>query len=200
MISVFIFVIIMTASVAVFASHIKAHAYAREVQKNLENAQFAFNFIGKTLRTSAIAAGSYDDQNVYTAYTTNEIYVHDYSQDKCFHFEYDSTEKAIFYTSVGNGSQNGIDIDLCGVAATYTSSDPTLVGPVKLTTGDIKQNTFTYQASRRGSYDFSGIAQVPATIGHVTMSAAIVDETVDAGHVWIQTSVSLRDYPGELSF
>ena len=200
MISIFIFVIVMTAIVTVFASHISASAYAREVQRNLENAQFAFNYMAKTFRTSAIAAGAYGDDNKYTSYTektqenVTDIYLYDYSQSKCFHFFFDSNHNehgAIAYQSSAFGVQETQDVEQCAQDTTYKED------PVYLTTGDIEKAQFTYTPSQRGSYeeDLS-----PAHIGYVTMSARIADRTAEQGHVWMQTSVSLRDYPGELSF
>ena len=198
MISIFIFVIVMTAIVTVFASHISASAYAREVQRNVENAQFAFNYMAKTFRTSAIAAGAYDDNNEYVEKTqenVTEIYLYDYSQSKCFRFFFEPNHNergAIAYQSSAFGVQETQDVEQCAQGATY-KNEPT----VYLTTGDIEDAQFTYTPSQRGSYEED---PSPAHIGYVTMSARIADRTAEQGRVWMQTSVSLRDYPGELSF
>lgn len=198
LISVFIFVIVMTATVTVFVKQSSAHRYGRTVQKNLENAQFAFNFVAKTLRTSAVAAGSYGGANEFTAHqSTDEIYVYDFSQAACFHFYF--VGDALRYQKVPLVISGSGEVEQCGQVDIYSG-----VSEVGLTTGNIFGGSFDYRPSARAevTIDTNGIVtyDTPPSIGRVTVAAQLEDLTTTTGQVQLQTSVSLRDYPGELSF
>ena len=203
MISIFIFVIVMTATITVFVRHSAAHNHSQIAQKNLENAQFAFNFVAKTLRTSAVAAGAYGRFDIFTlAPNEREIYVYDFSQSACFHFYFDTANNdALTYQKVTPGGLDpgSPDIELCGSNSAYTSVDP-----VALTTGRVTGGRFTFRASERSDVDvdLNGVVTYnePPSVGFVTIAAQIEDELSEEGNVWLQTTVSLRDYPGELSF
>ncbi|MEN8252644.1 MAG: prepilin-type N-terminal cleavage/methylation domain-containing protein, partial [Patescibacteria group bacterium] len=54
MISIFIFALMMTAVAGIFARHIIAYKQTRLMANDLENAQFALNYLAKTLRTASI--------------------------------------------------------------------------------------------------------------------------------------------------
>ncbi len=72
-----IFSIIMLAVTQVFVSIIKSYRVAKRMQRNIENSQYALNFISKTLRTSEIKDSSDP--------STLELF--DPSQGKCFVFQ-----------------------------------------------------------------------------------------------------------------
>ena len=104
MVSIFIFLLMMTAIVQIFAQQIRAYRHARTVQGDMENAQFAMNYISKTLRTATVvgtitgsgtgatSVGQEDfllidgDDDFYTSSITDtetSLILYDFSQDKC---------------------------------------------------------------------------------------------------------------------
>ena len=180
-VSVFIFSLIMTATVVVFAGYVKTHRYLRTVQKNLEGVQFAFNYMAKTLRVSDVIdrGGGVDPKRIFTYSDANNT---------CTTFYFD--DKAIWYktTDLPSGGING---EKCGDINTYKFT-PAL----RLTIGEIEHAKFNYSYTSRGDKSLN----LPPTVGLVTVSAAIKDKTTDVGLVWAQTSVSLLNYSGEITF
>jgi prepilin-type N-terminal cleavage/methylation domain-containing protein len=62
LVSVFVFLLIMLAVVTIFIREVEAFRNAKDSQRSLENAQFAMNFVAKTLRTSIVTIP--EDQTV----------------------------------------------------------------------------------------------------------------------------------------
>lgn len=94
-IAVFIFLMVILALVTIFAAQMRAYQRARSAQVDLENAQFALNYLGKTLRTATLVGkgaiplislekpsnnaddyGSIDLEN-------EPLILYDFSQDLC---------------------------------------------------------------------------------------------------------------------
>jgi prepilin-type N-terminal cleavage/methylation domain-containing protein len=117
MISIFIFAIMMTSIVGIFARQISSYKQTRIMANDLENAQFALNYIAKTLRTASIlgqGSSTGSGGTVFLDYATapNEwtndfwatpvdkekgLIVYDFSQEACIIFTFrDST-----YTPTG---------------------------------------------------------------------------------------------------
>ncbi len=186
-VSVFIFSIIITATVVVFSGYIKTHKYSRIVQKNLEGVQFAFNYMAKTLRVSdVIDEGSVHPDRIFTYSDANQACTTFYFYDKAIWYK--TLKLSDIPASVPLGDKVG---DRCGNPHSYN-----LVSGSKLTIGEIDHSRFEYSYTSRGNKD----TNTPPTVGLVTISAAIKDKTTDKGLVWAQTSVSLLNYSGEITF
>lgn len=185
MVSVFIFSLIITATVVVFAGYVKTHKYSRIVQRNLEGVQFAFNYMAKTLRVSdVIDEGSMHTDRIFTYSDANQTCT-------TFYFYNDSIwYKTLKLSDVPVGVPGKVG-EKCGKSSAYA-----LVSGVRLTTGKIDHARFEYSYTSRGDES----TNIPPTVGFVTMSVAIKDKTTDKGLVWAQTSVSLLNYSGEITF
>lgn len=177
MISVFIFLLIMTATVTIFTREITAYRVARETQKNLENAQFTFNFLAKTLRTSEV-----------NDFSSSKLYAYDHSQNKCFIFTFTADALMMQKQADGTTMQPG----LC--RGTPPSMEPDVIS---LTIGDV---TGSFRVKR--SNDGTEYGEVnTASVGAVTTILLIEPEggartnVGNAEKLSIQTTVSLRDYP-----
>lgn len=80
-VAMFIFVIMMTATVAFFGKSMFSYRSARAIQKDLESAQFAMNLVAKSLRTST----------VFGSGITTDVKIFDYSQGKCIEYKFESS-------------------------------------------------------------------------------------------------------------
>ena len=217
MVSVFIFMIIMTAIVGVFARQINAQKKARIMEGDLENAQFALNYISKTLRTATIigvdtGAGGVDlrdllqssgedDFYLYPVNATNGFVVYDFSQEACIRFtfrenynEYDSS--ALWMESQSSVGVN--EIDSCILEAVWQHNDT--YKDQRLTSGNVT-GTFMVAPTRYKDHKNSRSTD---TMGRATISMKVEPKTsADVDHVkpvYIQSSVALYDYPSDLSF
>ncbi|PID52673.1 MAG: hypothetical protein CR972_00815 [Candidatus Moraniibacteriota bacterium] len=109
MVSIFIFLIVMTAIVQIFVQQIHVYQRAQNMQEDMENAQFTMNYLAKTLRTSTVlgevTGGSVgwdrnnfidqDGTNHETGQEGNDFHgalitnvnqslvIYDFSQDRC---------------------------------------------------------------------------------------------------------------------
>jgi len=94
MVAMFVFSIVMTATTGFFSSSALSYRNAREIQRNLEDAQFAMNLMAKSLRTSKILSceGS----------PCSTVRVYDYSQDKCI--EYSLKNNLIYIQKAPEGT------------------------------------------------------------------------------------------------
>lgn len=218
MVSVFIFLIIMVAIVQIFAQQISAYRYARVSQSDLENAQFAMNYISKTLRTATVLGEDGSDLRDPTQFneddfilqeieTTHKLVLYDFSQELCMRFSFHLGEQSHPYpggSALWVESTEGIqfdEIEKCLLDTTYSSNAITKYQ--RLTSGDV-MGTFWVAPTR---YDDSTGERKTKTIGRVTMSMTVRPAKTDALYedkkdhpIYIQTSTSLRDYPPDLSF
>ncbi len=181
MISIFIFALIMTSVVTIFTREIVAYRTAREVQKNLENAQFTLNFIAKTLRTSQV-----------NDIEETKIYAYDHSQGKCFVFAFESAALTM-QKEKDNSSMKAGECDTSGPPSGSMNS------AVDLTIGEVT-GRFDGKMTA-GSRSASNCGDVNCvTVGAITTSLVITPEGgVSNGNksekLYIQSTVSLRDYP-----
>lgn len=94
-IAVFIFLMVILALVTIFAAQMRAYKHARSAQVDLENAQFALNYLGKTLRTATLVgkgvtpltslekpSNNADDYGSI-AVEDEPLILYDFSQDLC---------------------------------------------------------------------------------------------------------------------
>ncbi len=238
MISIFIFAIMMTSIAGIFARQISSYKQTRIMANDLENAQFALNYIAKTLRTASIlgqgsSAGGemfidYDpngteDQDWLTDFWAKPVdngkglIVYDFSQEACIIFTFrDST-----YTPTGGDtyghpalwmeSQTGTvginDIEKCLLAEKWDNNNACSLNSSnceykeqRLTTGEVTGKFYVAPTRYRDFKDSRGTD----VIGRATVAMSVVpSEYADDDHVapvYIQSSVSLRDYPSDLSF
>jgi len=230
MVSIFIFAIMMTSIAGIFARQISSYKKTRIMANDLENAQFALNYIAKTLRTSSIigegtsAGGTalLDKQqngaeweNDFWATPINEdkgLIVYDFSQEACIIFTFrDSAHKGYEYPALWMESQTGVvginDIEDCLNATNWDhNNDAVCTMPdcaykdQRLTTGSV---TGKFMVAPTRYMDHVG-SRSTDTIGRATVSMEVVpSQFADNDHVapvHIQSSVSLRDYPSDLSF
>lgn len=182
MISVFIFLLIMTATVTIFTREITAYRVARETQKNLENAQFTLNFMSKVLRTSEV-----------NDISSTEVYAYDHSQNKCFVFKFEGDQLTMNKQLDGTTMLAGdcVDNDDFPSGKMQTTA-------ISLTIGKVT-GSFGGKESRDGTE--SGFDDVDdVNVGAVTTMLVIEpsggarDNLGNAEKVYIQSTSSLRDY------
>ncbi len=225
MVSIFIFLIIMTAIVAIFARQIQAYRHARVSQGDLENAQFAMNYMAKTLRTATVLGrnnedlrdpaqfesvqGDADDFSLLRIDGSNKLVLYDFSQELCMRFYFATGEgrteskyedSALWVESMATIGYD--QIEECSEDATYqpSSGDYKLE---RLTSGYV-EGIFWVAPTRY--MELLGSKQTD-TVGRVTISMSVLPPSTNILYeerkdqpIYIQTSVSLRDYPPDLSF
>ncbi len=221
MVSIFIFMIIMTAIVGVFARQINAQKKARVMQGDLENAQFALNYISKTLRTATIVGdtekgnlrefiqGGPDNKNDFHLYKISSnvgFIVYDFSQEACikFTFKEASDEQggynapALWMESDTSVGVNDTDDCINGQGVWSPSSDT--YKKQRLTSGSVT-GVFMVAPTRYMDHKNS---RTTDTMGRATIGMKVEPKNnSDTDHVdpvYIQSSVALYDYPSDLSF
>lgn len=197
LVSVFVFLIVMAAVIGVFVQQTSNFTFIRVQQRNVENAQFALNFMSKTLRTSSVR-GRADLGTLSEGAVTDRIFVYDFSQAECFRFRFDNAAGTLEVTS--RPPDPGDDFS-CGRSSHYNSSTTALPrsGPYLLTTGYVQGNFKYYGTERDVDDDPSNGNQF--RIGLISMNVSVSDQSGSTSEsVVIQSSVSLRDYPAEFKF
>jgi prepilin-type N-terminal cleavage/methylation domain-containing protein len=86
-IAIFIFSVVMLAVVAIFSKTIGSYKNSRNLQRNLENAQFALNLMAKTIRESKMVIPA-------SPSTVGEIKMIN-KRTTCKAFNFNSTEKTL---------------------------------------------------------------------------------------------------------
>lgn len=226
MISVFVFLLIMTTIVQIFATQINAYRHARSVQNDLENAQFAMNYISKTLRTASVLgvglsgvtardlretlqndlSTKQDDFAVYPITDVNEgLIVYDFSQELCMRFTFrDGEHRNYKDPALWVETAAGVEFDQiestkdgCLDDGVYDESRE-----YRLTTGSVDGSFFVAPTRYQ---NLPGSKQTD-TIGKVTVGMSVLpgSDNLQRGKnpepVYLQSTVSLRDYPPDLSF
>lgn len=186
LVSTFIFVIIVSGVIIIFSRQSASFNHLREQHRNIENAQFALNYMAKILRTSGVAAVTDGVSSVPNSGQT--LYVYNFSQpESCFRF---STRGGTI--SVTQATPNGRSVPSCMEDSRYDVDDE-----VDLTTGFVS-GFFVARETLREDPD-TAINEMQ--MGLITMSLRVQDSATSSGKPTVlQTSVSLRDYPGEISF
>jgi len=214
MVSVFIFALIMASIAGIFGRQISSYKKTRIMANDLENAQFAINYISKTLRTSSIIGDTengdlrdniQDRENDFAVQeigANTGLIVYDFSQEACIRITFrDKPHKgypdsALWIETVVYIGINEIERCLTepGIWSGTDYKDQ------RLTTGNV---TGSFVVAPTRYMDHVG-SRSTDTIGRATVSMTVVpSEYADNDHVepvYIQSSVSLRDYPSDLSF
>jgi prepilin-type N-terminal cleavage/methylation domain-containing protein len=221
MIAIFIFLLMMIAIVQIFAQQIVAYRHARSVQNDMENAQFAMNYIAKTLRTASVIGSTEkgdllqymqdnylnDDfaiQQIGTLSSGGEgLMVYDFSQEKCLKFTFRPegyggyAEPALWVVDNGTEFVAFNEIERCAEDTVYVTGIER-----RLTTGNVT-GAFAVAPTRyqniRGSKQTDTIGRA-TTIMKVLPAQDKLQRGVDPVPIHLQTTASLRDYPPDLSF
>ncbi len=186
LVATFIFLVIMTAVVAVFARQSVNFKYLQLQQRNVENAQFAINFIAKTLRTSTFPSVI----DYPTLQSAKRIYLYDNSQKKCIRFFFDDSAAQLEVTTVDRSPS---DVESCAKNGHYASGET-----YSLTTGYVL-GSFDIVSTERDPDDNPSNGN-QFRMGLATIRMEIQDQNRTIRPVTIQTSASLRDYPVEFRF
>lgn len=168
-VSVFVFLIIMTAVTNTFTSGFSSYKNTKIAQKNVEDAQFALNLMAKELRTSTVvSSGSAIPQPVITFY--------DYSQSLCLRYRIDTSN---------NLQRGSISVLASDIASDCTTGVPDAsFGMQNMITENINYGRFLITPS---------VAGATPRAGRVTVMLDI-NKSGTSQHAYIQTTVSLRDY------
>jgi Tfp pilus assembly protein PilV len=173
MVSMGIFSMMMVAIAGIFGSSIQSSRANRNIEHDLENAQFVMNDIAKQLRTSTIVS-----------WTAASVRFYDYSQGRCI--EYRDT-----ITIIGHAIQKSSfvipDRSLCDTSG---STDTLLnnSGYIQVTTGYVAP-TFSVVTS-----SLDTVTPANSRVGKVTMMFEVKEKSASTRSARIQTTVSLRDY------
>jgi len=186
MVAIFVFSVIMTAVVGVFARTASSFKRAKDIQKNLEDAQYAMNLMAKTIRTSSIVKCD-EDICVSTGETYASIRIMDYSQDKCIGYQVAANKLQSSISSVTHDADD-IANGVTTVAKDWCS---------ELVSADF--SAFSDMASGYiASGNFYVIPSASGTAGRVTISMEVCAASdcaeTEKDKARIQTTVSLRNY------
>lgn len=163
---VFIFTIIMTAVTLYFSKMALVNQGTKRLQRNLEDTQFAFNLVGKTLRTAVIVIPTTPLSNA------SVIRLYDYSQGACIEYSF-SNDTIMMKSAPGSGSGN--EKTWCQGASLGTAA------PI-ISTAD----------GATVSGKFIVIPSTDAVAGRVTIVADVSrGENLSSS---VQTTVSLRNF------
>ncbi|MDO8529621.1 MAG: prepilin-type N-terminal cleavage/methylation domain-containing protein [bacterium] len=170
-ISILIFVLIMTAVTMIFVNFIAAYRSAKIIQKDIESAEYAMNLMAKNLRTSTVVSGSGDSTSVkFYNYSDN---------GKCISYRIQGA-KLQAASANDPGDSEPDKKAWCKDRADLSSySDLTSVSSVYATRLNF------YVVSSNGN---------PKIVGRVTILMEICEDSDCKDKASVQTSVSLRDY------
>lgn len=126
LITVFIFSIIMIAASQIFTEAYGGYRYAKNLQRDLENAQFMTGILAKELRTSTIVSPSSPTTNV------TSVKFYDHSQGECIQYRFISSRLEV-------ARQGAASIAACsalGLSGFETVSTGTVAGSFDVTPSD----------------------------------------------------------------
>lgn len=80
LVSLFVFTIVMTAASGIFASSFSGYRYSKNIQRDVENAQFIMSILAKELRTSTVVSPT------GITNSSSAVQFYDHSQGRCFNY------------------------------------------------------------------------------------------------------------------
>lgn len=170
-----ILVIMATALAGTFSSGFFSYRSSRELQRNLETAQYALNTLEKYLRTSTVVVPPDDG-------VTNSVVFYDYSSKRCFKYVFHLTLHKLqaqwFETSDPLGLSGGL---ACG-NPNFMALNPTFSD---VTNGYVTGNFYVTK-----SVNTAGSKQM----GRVTVNLSVKKDSASSQEARIQATASLRDY------
>lgn len=170
LLATFIFSIVMVSVTVYFAGIARANQNSKRLQQNLEDVRFAMNRIAKVLRTSVVISPK---ETAGTSVSTVRVF--DYSQSKCFQYEFVSSGMMEYEANPPSGTTD--EKAWCETAA--LSSVPL----VSVSSGASLQGTFFVSTSEDTASN--------ERAGRIMMNAKI---TRASNSSTIQTTVSLRNF------
>lgn len=175
MVAIAIFATIIVASSGVFASIFKSYRGAKNVNENLKNGQYAMNLMNKTFRTSKLISPAYDSSDEVKK--VSSIQVCDYSQSKCFEYEFASN---VLLRSESVATISGGDCTCDSLGA-----------PEAMTSGEINGSFNVVNSYGEVVND----VPVSTRVGKITTVMEISNGSgFGQTRANLQSSVSLRDY------
>ncbi len=137
MVSLFVFSLVMIAASQIFTRAFAGHRYARNLQKDIENAQYLSGILSKELRTSTIV-----DPNGFTQ-NTQLVQFYEHSQGLCIQYRISGNALQVAkQSSTGPSACNGASLSgfttvssgtiTGGFDVTPSSASPRTVGRVTL--------------------------------------------------------------------
>lgn len=172
MVAMFMFALIVTATAATFSSSYISFRKAKATQRNLEDAQYAMNLIAKTLRTSSIIEPNAVD-------LADDILLYDHSRlnNQCIRFRLQNVagNPVLMTKSATAGSKSDCDMGLV----------PNGIGDMETLSESINDINFYVIPSVNNT-----------TVGRISIVMQVCQNTASCAtdEIWIQSSVSLRDY------
>lgn len=192
LVTMFIFVLIMISSVAAFSTFFKARKTSREVQRGLEESRAALETMAKNIRMSSKLVGCIGGVPQSVAGNYTRIIMFNNTQEKCIVYDFDSSEKKLrgrFVSAATVGIEAKADPASCAIEI----NDDLINTPLTDKDNIINEGTVN------GSFNIVPTTPVISTndgkIGKATMKIDVISGSV-ASH--IQTTVSFRDFEGEL--
>lgn len=173
-----IFSIMAVAVGGAFSSGFLTYGHSRELQRNVEAAQYAMNTLSKELRTSSIISSSVDRVK-FVDYS----YVAAGVSGRCYYYRFDS---GVLYAAWGNIPDTSTDqISDCSAMSLNPLTGAALTVPPPKGYVD---GTFVVTPSDNGSVSGSKV------MGRVTIRLVVKESSASTIESRLQTSVSLRDY------
>jgi len=181
-ISMAILIIMSTALAGAFSSGFSTYGSSRELERNLETAQYALNTLEKYLRTSTVISAA--------AASTQAMTFYDYSSQRCFRYRIlvsgsDSYLAAQWFQTsdpqIGIASPSNPSAQCATTNSIFTTQIP-----AQVTTGYVTGG-FKLEPSDKTSS--------PKKIGRVTVNLSVKkDNDPSSLEARIQATASLRDY------
>ena len=174
MMSLFIFLLIMTAASNIFIASFQGYRNTRAVQRDLENAQFLLTSLAKELRTGSIVSPA--SQSV-----TQAVKFYDHSQKLCTEYRINSGSRTLEKAS------RPIAAPTPPITPTQICAATPLGSFVVISTGTVSGQFFV-----RPSEGDPNDPGAPKELGQVTISIQVSEGATHFSR--IQSTVSLRDY------
>lgn len=169
-ISMGVLVIMSTALAGTFSSGFSSYGSSRELQRNLETAQYALNTLEKLLRTSTVMTETDDG-------ITNSVVFYEYSSGTCFKYT--------------------IHISNVLQARKFQTDDPfgLGVGPACTSANAVSLSTNSNLTSGHvtGNFDVTK-SVISSKMGRVTVNLSVQESSASTLKSQIQATASLRDY------
>jgi prepilin-type N-terminal cleavage/methylation domain-containing protein len=164
-VSMAVFSVMATSLTASFTSGFSTFGSSREIQHDVEAAQYSMNTLAKYLRTSSIVEES-----------GSSIRFYDYSSKRCFEYRFNSGALQARWVEIG--TITNVETDCVASALPYLWQNLTP------SSGSDISGSFSAVRSRRS----------PRVMGRVTIMMSVKKSAASVLRSDIQTTVSLRDY------
>jgi len=165
--------IMSTALTGAFSSGFSTYSTSRQLQRDVEDAQYAMNTLEKFLRTSTVLSPVTN----FSGDNATLIKFYDYSSKRCFRYRFlaggTNALQAQWYSLPNPG--NPVDCPNNSFITAYSS----------VTTGHVSGRFYVISSSSTSS---------PKRMGKVTVNAVVKESDTASAETHIQASASLRDY------